>query len=202
MANQSPDRRRVLAWMAKAAVASQFPGFGRWVFAGEHSHAADHSTGTEKRAPYKAQFFSPEEYRTVDILAEMIIPKDEYPGAHEAGVSEFIDFMAAHGEPELQTAREGLRRLDADARKMSGKEFRDMSGEQQHRLLVAAAAPSADAARHAFFLLMRRYTVMGYYTTRMGLEALDDPDLKLYAKSPACPHLNDPEHLHLPPPRY
>ncbi len=50
----------------------------------------------------------------------------------------------------------------------------------------------------AFFKLIRRYTVMGYYTSRIGLEELDFPGLKFYSQSPECPHKNDPEHRHLP----
>ena len=38
---------------------------------------------------------------------------------------------------------------------------------------------------------------MGFYTSRIGLEALDYPGLKLYSESPGCPHPGDPEHLHL-----
>ena len=201
MANQSPDRRRVLDMMAKAAAASQFPGFSRWVFAGEHLHEESRSA-TASPANYQAQFFSPQEYRTIDVLTEIIIPKDETPGAREAGVSEFIDFMAAHGEPDLQPMHEGLGKLDKDSQKMSGKNFIDMNAEQQHALLTAAVARNADEQTHSFFLLARRYTVMGYYTSRIGMEALDDPGLKFYTQSPSCPHVNDPEHKHLPPPRY
>ena len=54
----------------------------------------------------------------------------------------------------------------------------------------------------AFFKLLRTYTVMGYYTSRIGLESLDYPGLRLYSASPECPHKDDPEHRHLPPPRY
>jgi hypothetical protein len=187
--------------MAKAAAASQFPGFSRWVFAGEHSHEENRAAAT-KPAHYEAQFFSSSEYRVIDVLTEIIIPRDEMPGAHDAGVSEFIDFMAAHGEPDLRLMRESLQKLDNEAHKMSGKSFIDMSADQQHLLLAAAAARNADEQSHAFFLLLRRYTVMGYYTSRIGMEALEDPGLKFYTHSPACPHVNDPEHLHLPPPRY
>ena len=31
---------------------------------------------------------------------------------------------------------------------------------------------------------------------------LDNPALKFYAESPACPHKDDPEHKHLPPPKW
>jgi hypothetical protein len=31
---------------------------------------------------------------------------------------------------------------------------------------------------------------------------LDYPGLKFYNASPACPHVDDREHKHLPPPKY
>ncbi len=49
--------------------------------------------------------------------------------------------------------------------------------------------PPEQRAGHEFFLLVRRYTVMGYYTSRVGLEELDFPGFKLYTESPACPHI-------------
>jgi len=52
----------------------------------------------------------------------------------------------------------------------------------------------------AFFKLLREYTVMGFYTSRIGLEELDYPGLKMvYDEMPGCPHQDDPEHKHLPP---
>lgn len=204
MANQSPDRRAVLEMMAKAAVASQFPGFRRWVFAAGHKHSTSDSV-EPRPADYKPLFFSPHEYETIDCVTEMIIPKDESPGAHEAGVSEFIDFMAAHGENEIQRPMQnGLRWLDAEARKSEGKTFMHLRPEQRTAILNKVAyrkQNEVDAQGQAFFQLIRRYTVMGYYTSRVGLEELDCPGLKFYSHSPACPHKDDPEHLHLPVPR-
>ena len=40
---------------------------------------------------------------------------------------------------------------------------------------------------------MRNYTVMGYYTSRAGLEELDYPGLRFYSASPECPHKDDPD---------
>jgi gluconate 2-dehydrogenase gamma chain len=204
MANQSPDRRQMLEMIAKAAVASQFPGFSRWVFAGQHEHVASASSPS-KPATYKLRFFSPDEFRTIDVLTELIIPRDDTPGASDAGVSEFIDFMAAHGEEELQPMRPGLQWLEARARATQGTGFVDLSHDQQAALLDGIARKDGRADNDAgrkFFLLIRRYTVMGYYTSRVGLEELDYPNLRLYTQSPTCPHKDDPEHKHLPPPRF
>jgi hypothetical protein len=39
---------------------------------------------------------------------------------------------------------------------------------------------------------------MVFYTSEIGWRELDNPALRFYAESPACPHKNDPEHRHLP----
>jgi gluconate 2-dehydrogenase gamma chain len=206
MANQGHDRREVLEMLALAAMASQFSGFSKWICAAQH--ATDHATnaGAQVRpANYHPQFFTPDEYVIVDQLTETIIPKDESPGAREAGVSEFIDFMAANDPTLQQPMRDGLRWLNRQAYKEKGTQFIKLSAEQQEHLLRSLAyrnryLPGQEAGQQ-FFALIRRYTVMGYYTSRIGLEELEFPGLRMYTHSPACPHKDDPEHRHLPAPR-
>jgi hypothetical protein len=199
MANQGIDRRAALEMIGKAAIASQFPGFNRWVFGAQHTHE-ESAPAEAPRHPYKPVFFNHADYETIDILTELIIPADETPGARAAGVSEFIDFMGAHGEEPLQEPmRNGLAWLNSTAAKTHGDGFRRLPEEQQTAILSMAASGKAGPEGRDFFQLIRRYTIMGYYTSRIGLKELDYPGLRLYAQSPACPHTNDPEHLHLPP---
>jgi hypothetical protein len=198
MANQSPDRREVLLMLGKIAAFSQFPGFSRWIYAAEHSHQPSADT---RPSSYHRLFFSPSEYKTVDVVAEHIIPKDSTPGAHEAGVAEFIDFMVAH-DPELQYPfRTGVAWLDAFATEKNGADFAALRAEEREALLrklaYRAEQSPTEIQGQQFFLLIRRYTVLGYYTSRVGLEELDYPGLRLYSSSPECPHKNDPEHRHL-----
>lgn len=199
MANQSPDRRQVLALLAKVAAVGQFPGFSRWVFAEEHHH--DHPV-QPRPAQYVPQFFTPDEYKTIDQVSELIIPKDDHPGAREAGVPEFIDFMVAHEDESVQYSfRSGLGWLNAFAFKNYGRNFCSLGEQQQEQLLSRVAYRSkqkpTEVEGQKFFELVRKYTVMGYYTSRAGMEALDYPGLKIYSASPECPHKDDPEHLHL-----
>ncbi len=56
-------------------------------------HGMDHSAAEESAAPYVPQFFKPGEFKTVELLAEMIIPADDKPGAKEAKVANYIDFV-------------------------------------------------------------------------------------------------------------
>ena len=45
---------------------------------------------------------------------------------------------------------------------------------------------------------MRDYTVVGYYTTKIGFESLGYPGLQVvWPAMPGCPHPDDPEHAHL-----
>lgn len=199
MANQSPDRRQVLMLLARVAAVGQFPGFSRWVYADEHHHE---DSVQPRPTRYTPQFFTPHEYKLVDQVSELIIPKDEQPGARDAGVAEFIDFMVAHEEQDVQFRfRTGLAWLNAFAVENYSDDFSALGSERQETLLTRLAFRSkqkpTEAQGQKFFELIREYTVMGYYTSKPGMEALDMPGLKLYSTSPECPHKDDPEHRHL-----
>ena len=110
MAGQGVQRREVLRILGTAAAAASFPGFSKWGFACGHIGKAGLQI---KPAVYSPQFFTPPEYALVERLAEIIIPSDATPGAKEAGVAEFIDFMVAN-DPEVQYPfRTGLAWLNA-----------------------------------------------------------------------------------------
>jgi len=198
MAGQGLERREVLRAMALAAAASRFRGFHRWAFACEHVGA---QPAQVKPAVYTPQFFTTEEYSTVECLCDLIIP-----GAREAGVSEFVDFMV-FSDPGVQYGfRYGLSWLGAQAKRLHDTPFRSWTAADQTELLKHLAykdqfRPGEEEGRE-FFKLIREYTIMGFYTSRVGLEQLDYPGLKFYSESPGCPHGDDPEHLHLPPPKY
>lgn len=147
MANQGSDRRTVLEMLAKAAAASQFPGFSRWAFGQEHQHA-EHAP-PPRPEHYQPSFFTASEFRTIEVLTDLIIPADETPGAREAGVAEFIDFMAAHGEKELrQPLRQGLEWLAATSSKSYDAAFTALTPDQQAALLKQS---STGAGRPFFF---------------------------------------------------
>ena len=157
----------------------------------------------------------------LEHLAEMIIPEDDTPGAKRAGVAEFIDFMVANRVPvsasrDLRSTEDaiaagneaqnkfiaGLGWMNARSFSEFGREFMDSTSNQQNALLEELAykakfIPSTESGR-AFFQMMRDYTVVGYYTTKIGLESLGYPGLRtVWPKMPACPHPDDPEHANL-----
>jgi len=157
----------------------------------------------------------------VEHLAEMIIPEDGSPGAKEAGVAEFIDFMVANRVP-VATSRDirstddaiaagseaqvrflaGLDWIDARCQSEFQHKFMDCTQEQQSSLLDELAykakfKPTTESGR-AFFQMMRDYTVVGYYTTKIGLQSIGYPGLQTaWPQMPGCPHPDDLEHARL-----
>ena len=221
MAGQGIERRRILRYIGIASVASTFPGFRQWTFACSHSDAHAPRQSSAPTGPYTPLFFTPEQFRLVEHLTDVIIPADDTPGAKDAGVAEFIDFMLGNRVPVANhddsrsvaetltrgTAEQvaftgGLGWLDARSKSEYKNNFMDCTAEQQQALLAELAykskfTPNTERGRE-FFQLLRHYTVVGYYTSKVGLESLGYPGLRTaWPKFPGCSHPDDPEHAHL-----
>jgi len=222
MGGQGIERREILRFIGIASVAATFPGFSKWSFAcaQEHVHRAV-ATAVPAAGPYKPLFFKATQYQMIERLAELILPSDDTPGAKEAGVAEFIDFMVANrvrvtgrrdvrstqdaiemGEEAQQQFVSGLGWMNARCKSEFAREFMECTKEQQVQLLESLAykakfRPTTERGRE-FFQMMRDYTVVGYYTTRIGLDSLGYPGLRpVWPKMPGCSHPNDPEHAFL-----
>ena len=199
MAGQGIQRREMLRILGTAAAAAHFPGFSRWGFACGHIGNAALQI---KPAVYDPQFFTPSEYSMVERLTDIIIPSDATPGAKEAGVAEFIDFMVASDSDVQYSFRTGLSWINAHSERTYGKKFVELTPEQQTSLLEPLGfkdkARLGEEDGQRFFSLMREYTVTGFYTSQIGFKELDNPALRFYSESPKCPHENDREHKHLP----
>lgn len=94
MRGQAIERGEGLRFIGLASAAGTFPGFQRRAFA--RSHNAKGVLPAQPESPsYDPRLFSPEQFRMVEQLAEMIIPATDVPGAKQTGVAEFIGFMVA-----------------------------------------------------------------------------------------------------------
>jgi len=205
VAGQDIKRREVLRAIGIAAIASHFPGFVKWAYAGAHEPASDDPAAARPQA-FSPQFFSSEEFARIERLSELIIPSDETPGAREAGVAEFIDFMVAHDTEQQKPLRAGLAWLDEQSGRRFARPFLEVSEAQQVSLLeplaYSARYRAGEEAGREFFRRMKELTLMGFYSSEIGWRELDNPASRFYAESPACPHVKDPAHQHLPPPRW
>ena len=205
MAGQDIKRREVLRAVGIAAIASHFPGFVKWAYAGAHDPGGTEPAAARPQA-YTPQFFTSAEYSRLERLTELILPCDETPGAREAGVAEFVDFMVAHDREQQAPLRAGLAWLDEQSGHRFARPFLAASEAQQVSLLeplaYRAKYRSGEEAGQEFFRRAKELTLMGFYSSEIGWRELDNPAARFYAESPACPHVNDPAHRHLPPPRW
>jgi len=127
--------------------------------------------------PYAPKFFTAAEYRTVRVLADMIIPRDERSGsASDAGVPEFIDFTVGDREYFQKPMRDGLQWIDAQSTSRFGKAFADASQSQREAILndIAwpARAPASMADGVAFFNRFRDLTSSGFWSSEIGVKDL------------------------------
>ena len=131
-------------------------------------------------APYKPKFFTPHEWRTVRVLADIIIPADERSGsATDAKAPEFIDFMLAEGdtsESSRVSMRGGLAWLDNEMRRRFDKDFYNCSDEQRTSLLDDIAFPKtakpAYAPGVAWFSRFRSNVGSAFFSSAMGWKDL------------------------------
>ena len=122
-------------------------------------------------------FFTPAEFRTVGILANMIIPHDERSGsATDAGVPEFMDFMMMDRPDSQNWMRPGLAWIDAQSNTRFGKSFADATVGEREQILndIAwpARAPATMADGVSFFSQFRDLTSSGFWSSRMGVKDL------------------------------
>jgi gluconate 2-dehydrogenase gamma chain len=120
-------------------------------------------------------FFTKEEMATIAILADIIIPRDEFSGnASDAKVPDFIEFIVKD-RPEYKTPmRGGLRWLDLQSLRLFDKSFSNLSEDERLKIVDEIAYPSKVKSEYkqgaAFFNLMRNLTISGFYTTPMGVK--------------------------------
>ncbi len=127
----------------------------------------------EEKLDAEPKFFTPDEYSTITVLADIIIPKDDVSGsASDAKVADFIEFIVKD-DPDFQTPmRGGLRWLDMHCLNAYQKGFKDCTPEQQIEVVDQIAYPEKAKPEMSqgvsFFNLMRNLTATGFYSTEMG----------------------------------
>jgi gluconate 2-dehydrogenase subunit 3-like protein len=133
--------------------------------------------GVAEGTPFAPRFFTAAEYRTVGVLANMIIPRDERSGsATDAGVPEFMDFTMVDRPNSQQWMRDGLAWLDGQSRSRFGKVFADAGQSQREAILNDIAWPARASASMAdgvnFFNRFRDLTSTGFWSSEIGVKDL------------------------------
>lgn len=127
--------------------------------------------------PATPRFFTAAEFRTVRVLADDIIPKDERSGAaSDAGVPAWIDWTLMDQPGRQVGIRGGLAWLDREARRRFGQPYAALATAQRHAILDDIAyprrAPKRFAQGVAFFNRMRDLVAAGFYSSKLGYQDL------------------------------
>jgi gluconate 2-dehydrogenase gamma chain len=107
-------------------------------------------------------------------LVDLIIPDTDTPGALQAGVPDFVDYVVSrwYRDAERQRFIQGLNRLQFAALEQHQSAFVRLNEERQVALLLveeAGAGPApANFGEGAFFHQIKELTVVGYYTSEIG----------------------------------
>jgi gluconate 2-dehydrogenase gamma chain len=163
-------RRQALGHLATAFVAGAT--IDHWL--ATDLHAQLRATG----AAAAPKALSPQQFRTLERLTDLIIPVDAgKPGALQAGVPAWIDALVnVNGDLKSRYVT-GLAWLDQTMTTQHKTAFATATPAQQTALLDVIAfkenktpdnAPGVD-----FFILARRMTVDGFYTSDIGIRDLN-----------------------------
>ncbi len=114
------------------------------------------------------------QYAVLDELTEIVIPTDAHSGgSRAAGVAAYIDAMLAE---EFDAAIKasfiaGLDGVEKVAREQHGRGFVALEPPAREAIVTAMASGEADprTEEHRFFVELKRRTVKGYYTSRIGI---------------------------------
>ena len=178
-------RREAVSAMAMAALTAAF----KWTPAEARRVAL---LVRETPAPFAPSFFTPHEWETVRLLADLIIPRDERSGsATDAGVPEFMDFMMMD-RPDGQTPmRGGLAWLDNECYERSGKTFVASTAAERTAVLDDIAWPKRakpDMSQGVeFFNMFRDLTASGFWSSKMGVTDLGYQGNTFVADWKGCP---------------
>lgn len=181
-------RRDAISAIASAATVAGAPEFfAAWLRAAPaDAHHAGSSAPPEpdRWTNYKSKFFSREEMEILDAFTAILIPTDDTPGAREAHVVPFIDFVvfaAAEYEPETQEAwRLALHFLRES-------KFGQLSPAAQLSFVDKMSQHGDEGYPH--YQLIKDMTVHAFYTSRVGLiDVLEYKGLAYLTEFPGCHH--------------
>ncbi|MBC8004166.1 MAG: gluconate 2-dehydrogenase subunit 3 family protein, partial [Verrucomicrobia bacterium] len=116
------------------------------------------------------RFFTSQEAKCIMAVCEQIIPKDEFPGATDAGVIHYIDRqLSGVFHYDQQTYRTGIQSLQSYCVAKTSAAFESLSADDQIRILKAMESNQVSETEwpegkpSAFFNLVLTHSMQGFY---------------------------------------
>lgn len=125
----------------------------------------------------REKFFDDHEMKTITVLGDIIIPKDDVSGnASDAGVPAFIEFIVKDRPAYQLPVRGGLKWLDLQCLRQFNNQFISCSPDQQISMIDQIAYPEQARPEMqqgvAFFNVMRDLTTTGFFSSDIGIKDL------------------------------
>jgi hypothetical protein len=155
-------RRENLKIIGAISATCAFP-FSADELYGQHAHRAG------KQVNARPHIFTEDELKAISVLADVIIPPTDTPGASEAGVPAYIDLVAAGNRTVRDAIHTGLRALDAACRSRFDKPLTGAGEAQLTELLTPLEVPEPGSDLEKFFAVFKSVTADGYYSSEIGL---------------------------------
>lgn len=189
------SRRSMLELVVLGTLATACNGAERTATAVSGRAGAD----TARAAPgaYQPTVFTPHEWDTVNVLVDIIIPRDERSGsATDAGVPEFMDRILVLYREDSLPIRGGLAWLDHECADRFGRPFVQCTSNERTAVLDDIAWPSRAKPEFsqgvAFFNRFRDFTASGFFSSKMGVADVQYQGNAYVQQWTGCP----PEALH------
>jgi Gluconate 2-dehydrogenase subunit 3 len=173
------ERREVLKLLASVTALPMLSSQAFSIFRGIHAQIAEMPA---------LKTLNPHQNATVTTIVELIIPQTNTPGAKAVKVNEFIDLILSEWYDADDTARflSGLADVDSRSQDLFSNRFIDCTANEQNQILtqldeeavfalmkysVPTGTKLDDVANPpSFFQMMKRLTLIGYYTSEAGFE--------------------------------
>ncbi|MBK5298741.1 MAG: gluconate 2-dehydrogenase subunit 3 family protein [Vicinamibacteria bacterium] len=161
----------------------------------EAQHPVQHhlasATGVEQAqkkaavAAYKPEFFDAHQLKTLEVLAEAIVP-----GSTSARVAPFLDQLIAVESTKNQREIIGaLGAFDMAAIDKHGKAWKAITAAEQDALLQEASAAEAGTSRlRDPFQNLKGWVAGAYYSSEPGMRELGWTGNVFHAELPGCNH--------------
>src|SRR5689334_11771632 len=106
---------------------------------------------------------------TLRALVDCLIPPDDFPGAYEAGVCDYLErLLRTDLVEDAEFFRAGINAIDAEALAWFDKSFAQLSPSEQHATLAAIESGAVKASwpipPSRFFDMLVNTTAEGYYS--------------------------------------
>lgn len=181
------ERRDALKIIGTISATCAFP------FAADELYAQHEGTHNVDAAQVKLpepSYFSKEDFATIAAIAERIIPATDTPGAIEAGVPAYIDFVTGRNPAQQKVMAAGLGWLKKQTK---GRAFATLTEREQLRILEPLCARcdqgKVKGTGERFFRTVKSMTADGYWTSKAGMgQTLGFKGNSILGEYPDCLH--------------